>query len=85
MRVFISHSSSDEPLVGALRRMISGAFNEQVDVSSSSAKVSEGGITAGQDWLGWIHNQVRTSTVTIVVLTPASKTRPWLMWEAGGG
>lgn len=83
MRVFISHSASDEPLVDALRRLICSAFHEIVDVSYSSAKVAEGGIAAGQDWLSWINDQVRTSAATIIVLTPTSRSRPWLMWEAG--
>jgi hypothetical protein len=83
MRVFISHSASDEPLVQALRGVIRSAFHEEVHVSYSTAKVAEGGIAAGEDWLSWIHDQVRSSAATIIVLTPTSRSRPWLMWEAG--
>jgi hypothetical protein len=49
----------------------------------SSASVASGGIEAGQSWLDWIHTQIKESIMTIVILTPLSKTRPWLMWEAG--
>ena len=81
--IFVSHSSSDKPLVDALRELICGAFVEDIELSYSTASVATGGIGAGQRWLEWIHMQVRRSAVTIVILTPLSKVRPWLMWEAG--
>jgi len=83
MKVFVSHSSSDKPLVDALRTLICSVFVDTVEVSYSSASVSAGGISAGQDWLEWIRTQVQDSMMTIVVVTPLSKMRPWLMWEAG--
>jgi hypothetical protein len=83
MKVFISHSTSDKPLVDAIRTLICASFVESVEVSYSSASVSSGGISAGQDWLDWIRAQVQDSMMTIVVVTPLSKTKPWLMWEAG--
>jgi len=83
MKVFISHTTSDKPLVDALRALIRSTFVESVDVAYSSASVSAGGISAGQDWLEWIREQVQDSAMTVVVVTPLSKTRPWLMWEAG--
>jgi hypothetical protein len=83
MKVFISHTTSDKPLVDALRALITATFVEPVEVAYSSASVSEGGISAGQDWLDWIRAQVQDSAMAIVVVTPLSKSRPWLMWEAG--
>jgi len=83
IKLFVSHSSSDKPLVDALRALICGSFVEPVEVSYSSASVSAGGVQAGQDWLEWIRAQVQDSLMTIVVVTPLSKMRPWLMWEAG--
>jgi hypothetical protein len=83
MRVFVSHASSDHPLVDALGDLIGGAFVEHVDFSSSSSSVESGGIPAGSSWLTWIYSQVSQSQVAIVVLTPLSNSRAWLMWEAG--
>jgi TIR domain len=83
MKVFISHSTADEPLVEALQALIRDSFVETVEVFYSSAPVSSGGIEPGQDWLDWIHIQVQASAMTIVVLTPLAKARPWLIWEAG--
>jgi TIR domain len=83
VKVFISHTTSDKPIVDALRVLITTTFVEVVEVAYSSASVSAGGISAGQDWLEWIRAQVQDSAMAIVVVTPLSKTRPWLMWEAG--
>ncbi len=83
VKLFISHATSDKPLVDALRTLITQTFVEPVEVAYSSASVSEGGISAGQEWLDWIRAQVADSAMAIVVVTPLSKSRPWLMWEAG--
>lgn len=37
----------------------------------------------GTEWLGWVHDQVRASKFTALLLTPNSVSKPWLMWEAG--
>jgi hypothetical protein len=83
MKIFVSHSSSDKTLVDALNALINDAFVETVELTYSSASVSSGGIAAGQRWLDWIHTQIQGSIMALVVLTPLSKARPWLMWEAG--
>jgi len=83
LKIFVSHSSSDKSLVDALRELVSDAFVEETELMCSSASVASGGIVAGQSWLDWIHTQIRQSAMTIVLLTPLSKSRPWIMWEAG--
>jgi hypothetical protein len=83
MKVFVSHATSDKVLVDALRDLICHTFVETVEVAYSSASVSAGGISAGQDWLEWIRTQIQDSSMTIVVITPLSKAQPWLMWEVG--
>src|SRR3984893_12600923 len=66
-----------------LSSLSKNCFPGQIEVQASSAAPSEGGIGAGSDWLHWIHNQVRGSKFTAVILTPNSVRKPWLMWEAG--
>lgn len=82
-KVFVSHSSDDKLLVDALRELITAAFSSEVEILYSTATVATGGIAAGQSWLHWIHQQIRESDLTIVLLTPLSRAQPWLMWEAG--
>lgn len=83
MRVFVSHSSPDQPLVDALNELVRAVFVEPVTLASSSASVDDGGIDAGADWLTWIFDQVAGSELTLVVLTPLSRLKPWVLWEAG--
>jgi hypothetical protein len=83
MNIFLSHSSTDKPLVEALSRLLVGVFGDSVHLARSTASVSEGGIEAGTSWLEWIRKEVNDSDLVIVVLTPRSLNRPWLLWEAG--
>lgn len=83
MKIFASHSTADKPLVDALATLIRVAFVEPVQICYSSASVSEGGPQSGEDWFEWILSQVRMSQMTIVMLTPPAKARPWLLWESG--
>ena len=82
-KVFVSHSSTDKQLVDTLRGLITAVFSSEVEIFYSTASVASGGIAAGQSWLDWIHQQIRESDLTIALLTPLSRTQPWLMWEAG--
>jgi hypothetical protein len=83
MNLFLSHSHGDHELASAIKQLIENCFPGHIEVQASSAAPSEGGIGAGRDWLHWIHNQVRGSKFTAVILTPNSVSKPWLMWEAG--
>lgn len=81
--LFLSHSHGDEALADVLKQLIENCFAGHIEVKASSAAPSAGGIAAGSDWLDWIHEQVRGSKFTAVLLTPSSVDKPWLMWEAG--
>jgi hypothetical protein len=63
--------------------LIKSAFSNEVEIIYSTASVAAGGIAAGQSWLEWIHQQIRDSDLAIALLTPLSRSQPWLMWEAG--
>ena len=83
MKVFISHASVDQQIANAVSTLIQNTFQETVAPVHSSASVYKGGIEAGADWLNWINEQVRESFLAVVILTPNSQKRPWIMWEAG--
>ena len=81
--IFLSHTTSDADVAHALRGAIDYLFGEGVvTVSYSTSRDLEGGIRSGEDWFEWITTQVRSAHVTIVVLTPASVQKPWILWEA---
>lgn len=81
--MFLSHAHGDHKVAAALKQLIESCFPGHIEVKSSSAAPSDGGIDAGSDWLNWIHEQVGQSKFTAVLLTPKSVDKPWLMWEAG--
>jgi tetratricopeptide (TPR) repeat protein len=82
MRIFVSHAHTDAPLARALDALITTVFDE-VEVDYSSDVSAGGGIEAGTDWQRWILDKLRSCDLAVVVLTPESLSRPWLMWESG--
>jgi len=81
--VFLSHSHADHEVARAFKKLIEDCFPGHIEVKASSSAPSEGGIAVGSNWLDWIHNQVRGSKFTAVLLTPNSINKPWIMWETG--
>lgn len=60
--VFVSHAHSDEPLVRALARLLEHLFGNKIGpVNYSSRKETGGGIEPGDEWFGWIVNQVQNA------------------------
>jgi hypothetical protein len=81
--IFISHTHGDQPLADALAALIEGLFGQDVKANYSSRKELNGGIAPGEDWFRWIVDQVREAEVALILLTPASIQKPWVLWEAG--
>jgi tetratricopeptide (TPR) repeat protein len=82
-QIFVSHTHADHALVEALRDLVTAVFDDQVVVNFSTNKELEGGISSGQDWYRWIIEQVRDCHVALILLTPASVQKPWILWEGG--
>ena len=82
--IFLSHTATDAEVAHAIRRALEYLFGEgTLTISYSTRKDLEGSIQSGEDWFGWITDQVREARVTLVVLTPASVQKPWILWETG--
>jgi tetratricopeptide (TPR) repeat protein len=82
-RIFISHTHSDQAIAHALNQIIDTLFGHRAAVNYSTSKALEGGIGAGEDWFRWITSQVQTADVSLILITPASIQKPWVLWEAG--
>ena len=76
--IFISHTHSDALLAKAIDNADKSLFGGRVEISYSTKK-EEGGIRTGQNWTTWIYNQVKEASVAIVLLTPASIQKPWVL------
>jgi tetratricopeptide (TPR) repeat protein len=81
--VFISHTHSDEEIAFALSDAIGSIFENLVVTSYSTKRELEGGIKPGEDWFRWIVDRVRHADIAVILLTPASVQKPWVLWEAG--
>jgi len=81
--IFISHTHTDQAIAHAIRDAVQSLFGDAVAVRYSTNKELEGGIKPGEDWFRWIGQQVREAKVALILLTPASVQKPWVLWEAG--
>ena len=81
--IFISHTHGDQLIADALTVMVEGLFGKNLQVNYSSRKELDGGIAPGEDWFRWIVEQVQKADVALILLTPSSIQKPWVLWEAG--
>lgn len=82
-RIFISHASEDWEIADALGEVIHKAFAGAIEYWFSSDRKPAGGIPPGKRWEANIHEHLRESMVVFSLITPRSKDRIWLYWEAG--
>jgi tetratricopeptide (TPR) repeat protein len=81
--IFISHTHADKAIADAIDQALKQLFEGAVEVHYSTKTEGDGGIAKGENWFQWIGNQVRQSTVAIIILTPSSIQKSWVLWEAG--
>ena len=83
-KVFVSHATTDTKLVDSLKDLFEKSYGAgNVSFLYSSSKLSGSGIPSGDDWYNWILKEVRACDIALIVLTPNSINKPWLLWEAG--
>lgn len=78
----ISHTAAEKALAAAWQELLCGVF----DLSPDEVKFStdrRGAVNAREEFLEQIKQWIRTSRVVISLQTPVSRSRPWLLWEAG--
>lgn len=81
--IFISHTHADKPIADLLRTLLDEVFGERVRINYSTNVTLRGGIGAGHDWFQWIVQQVKNADVSLILVTPSSVNKPWVIWEAG--
>ncbi len=81
--LFISHSAVDRPYALAIKRAIVELLGSEsmIDVRYSSS--AETGPQGGDRWRQWIDSQVVECRTALILVTPESLSKPWLLWEAG--
>ena len=80
--LFISHTAIDHPYAVALSSVLETlAGPRAIDVRFSSS--AESGPQGGQVWRDWIDARITDYWSALIVVTPESMGKPWLLWEAG--
>jgi tetratricopeptide (TPR) repeat protein len=81
--IFISHTHADKAIADAISVAVDDLLQHKVEVRYSTSHALNGGIPGGDDWVGWINTQVSEAKVSLILLTPSSVQKPWVLWEAG--
>lgn len=81
--IFISLTEHDTPIAEALKEAFKQLFGQALDVQFSSSKSVDGGIGMGEDWFQWIVERVKACHFALILITPSSVNKPWILWEAG--
>lgn len=83
LTVFISHAHEDHQLARAWQKLIKASTLDQVRPWYSSDELPSGGIEYGEEWRKTVTDRVSQSNTILLIVTPGSMERPWLVWEAG--
>jgi len=79
LKIFISHAAADAPLAKYLEETLIN-LDQTVTVFRTSRPAQ---LTAGVSWFREIEDNLRAATAYLVVLTPNSVDRPWILFETG--
>lgn len=83
--IFISHGAVDKAIADAFVDFLEGICAGTVKCVQSSSKNQGTGIPYGTEWFPWIKRHVDAAKTLIVLLTPDSAAKPWVLFEAGLG
>ncbi len=82
--IFISLTEHDKPLAEALRDCFKAVFGEALlEPKFSPSRERGSSIESGEDWFQWIVSRVKACHFALILITPASVNKPWILWEAG--
>ena len=82
MEVFISHAHENRRLAEAWQKLLRCTSNGLIDPWYSSDPRSDGGTGPG-NWRQKVREHIETAGVILILITPGSNQRPWLVWEGG--
>jgi TIR domain len=84
-QLFLSHDSRDRVKADVIANAIGRMTLGQIAVWHSSDTAPDGGLRPGHVWLDEIRSRLASSKAIVALITPASVSRPWLMFESGFG
>ena len=81
--VFISHDSRDSALAHHFADLLEGATGGGLESFNSSDRRRITGIEYGDVWYSTVIESLEAAKDVVVLLTPHSMGRPWVLFEAG--
>jgi TIR domain len=81
--IFISLTRADSEIAGSIQTAIREILGIQIKVHYSSSEELGVGISHGEDWLRWIADRIRRCDFALLLVTPVSARKSWILWEAG--
>lgn len=78
--IFISHITEEKHIAEAIQQMISDAFLNSFDTFVSS---NPNNLPLGSGWHQTISEKLKKSSMGIIIISPKSKKREWINFEAG--
>ena len=81
--IFVSLTHADTAIAEAFRDVLRVLFGDFLKVHFSTSKEIETGIGSGEDWFQWIVDRVVACDFALILITPSSVHKPWILWEAG--
>jgi len=78
MNLFLSHAAVDAPLAARIEAALTAELSVSVFRTSRPDQ-----LPPGETWFGHIERHIRDADGSIVLLTPNSVDRPWILFEAG--
>jgi len=81
MKLFLSHISEEGPFAVVLQKWIELAYERQAEIFVSSNIIN---LPAGNQWLVSLEKALAEADALIVLCSPHSVNKPWVMFESGG-
>src|SRR4029078_10526218 len=81
--IFISLTQQDTPIAVALQDALRELVGDALEVHFSTSRQIGSGPDHGANWITGIVDEVRHCDFALILLTPASIQKPWIVWEAG--
>lgn len=78
-KIFLSHTHADGELVGLINRLLKKVFSGMFYIFDTSNNPLDG----GSKWRDEVRTNLEDAIAVLVIITPRSKSRDWVFFEAG--
>jgi TIR domain-containing protein len=81
--IFISLTKSDSEIARGVEKAVREILGIEVPIHYSTSREIGAAIKHGEKWFDWLSDRVRNCDFALLLLTPVSVRKPWVLWETG--